>query len=164
MLTSAPRLSAAAMIVTGVALLMTGCAQGATQQAGSTTTPTSTPPASASSSAAPTTASFDGVWSGTWVRVTSPQGSGTYKWVMHQQGRQITGTLEAGNSACLTKGPLTGQISGTHITLHTATPAVNGVGVAHATYHGTLAGGTLSGTGVVRCSVGVGYATWKMTR
>ena len=64
----------------------------------------------------------------------------------------------------LTKGPRTGHVSGSHITLHAVTPAINGTGKATVTYHGTLASGVLSGTGVVKCSVGVGLATWKLTR
>lgn len=157
---SAPRLPAAAMIVTAAALLMTGCASGTTPAATGTSPRTVAP----ASSGTPGTASFSGVWSGTWTRVTPPVGSGTYRWVLHQQGGQITGTLEAGKSACLTKGPLTGKTSGTHIVLHSVTPAVGGVGQASATYHGTLAGGTLSGTATVRCAAGVGLATWTLTR
>lgn len=78
----------------------------------------------------------------------------------------VTGTSYTtdGSSACLTKGPMTGHVSGTHITLPAVAPAINGVGKATATYHGTLAAGTLSGSGVVKCSVGVGYGTWKLTR
>lgn len=157
---SAPRRSAAAMIVTAVTLLMTGCTHGTTPAASSPSTRTNAP----ASSGSPATALFTGVWSGTWTRVTSPHGSGTYRWVLHQRGHQITGTLEAGSSACLTKGPLTGHVNGPHIVLHAVTPAVNGVGQASATYHGTLAGGTLSGTAIVRCSAGVGFGTWKLTR
>ncbi len=159
---SAPRLPAAAMIVTAVVLLMTGCAHKAATAPSSTSTRASAP--APGSLGAHDTASFSGVWSGTWTRVTAPRGSGTYRWVLHQRGRQITGTLKAGHSACLTSGPLTGQVNGPHIVLHAVTPAVNGAGQASATYHGTLRGGTLSGTGTVRCSVGVGIATWHLTR
>jgi hypothetical protein len=84
--------------------------------------------------------------------------------VLHQHGQQITGTIQAGNSACLTTGSMTGHVHGTHIALHAVTPSVTGVGQAHATYHGTLAGNTLSGTAVVTCSAGTGFATWKITR
>lgn len=157
---NAPRMAGAAMIVTAITLLLTGCAHGTTPAAGGVGAGTSVPASSGNAA----TAFFSGVWSGTWTRVTSPRGSGTYRWVLHQRGQQITGTLEAGSSACLTKGPLTGHVSGPHIILHAVTPAVNGVGQASATYHGTLAGGTLSGTAVVKCSVGVGYGTWKLTR
>jgi hypothetical protein len=162
MWTSPPRMLAAAISVIGLILLMTGCEHGTTPAGGGATTPASARGPSGAPSTA--TASFDGTWSGTWTRVTPPTGSGTYTWVLHQQGQQITGTLDARSSACLTNGPLTGHVSGTHITLHAITPAVNGVGEAKATYHGILAAGTLSGTGVVRCSVGVGFATWKLTR
>lgn len=162
MSTSTPRMLAAAIIVTGLTLLMTGCAHGTTPAGGGTSTRASARgPSSAPSTA---TASFDGTWSGTWTRLTPPPGSGTYTWILHQQGQQITGTLSAQHSLCLTKGPLTGHVSGAHITLHAVTPAINGVGKATATYHGTLAASTLSGTGVVKCSVGVGYGTWKLTR
>lgn len=158
--TTTPRIPATAVIITAVALLMTGCTHGTTPTAGDTRTPTSAP----ASSAAPAAASFDGAWSGTWTRVTTPPGHGTYRWVLHQHGQQVTGTIQAGHSACLTNGPLTGRVRGTHITLHAVTPSVTGVGEAHGTYHGTLAGDTLSGTAIVTCSAGTGAATWKMTR
>ncbi|HET7013874.1 MAG TPA: hypothetical protein VFI65_08190 [Streptosporangiaceae bacterium] len=159
---SAPRLPAAAMIATAVILLMTGCGPRAAAPASGTSTPASAP--HSHSPGTPAAASFSGVWTGTWTRTTSPPGSGTYRWVLHQQGHRITGTLEAGNSACLTKGPLTGHVSGPRILLHAITPAVNGTGQASATYHGTLKDGTLSGTGTVKCSAGTGLATWKLTR
>jgi hypothetical protein len=162
---SAPRRPAAALIATAVALLMTGCAHKATPAAGRSSAPVAAPASSApTSSAAPATASVAGTWSGTWTRVTSPPGSGTYQWVLHQHGDQVTGTLQAGHSACLTKGSLTGHVLGTRVILHAVTPAVGGVGQAHATYHGTLAGGTLAGTAIVTCSAGTGFGTWTMKR
>jgi hypothetical protein len=158
---TAPRLPAAAITATIAILLMTGCAHRAATPASNST---STPASAHRPAVTPAAASFSGVWTGTWTRTTQPPGSGTYRWVLHQQGHQITGELQAGNSACLTQGPLTGHASGPHIVLHTVTPAVTGTGQASATYHGTLKGGTLSGTGTVRCSAGTGIATWTLTR
>jgi hypothetical protein len=115
---TAHRPSAAAMIVLAIAMLMTGCTPGTTPAASPTLTRTTGPAASGK----PATASFSGVWSGIWTRVTPPRSSGTYRWVPHQRGHRVTGTLEAGNSACRTKGPLTGHVSGQHIVLHAVTP------------------------------------------
>ena|SRR5258708_4675138 len=154
--------SAAVVFTFVTTVLTTGC----TSSGPSATTGNVSPAASTHTkpSSPADAAVIKGTWSGTWTRVTPPVSSGTYTWVLHQSGQQITGTLTAGQSACLTKGPLTGQISGAHVILHAVTPAVNGVGQAQATYHGVLAGTTLSGTGIVKCSVGVGLAHWKLTR
>lgn len=157
--------AAAAAVSVILGLSLAGCAH-AGAAAGGGASPGNSVAAGSPSANSPSAnaVSFDGTWTGTWTRTSPPRGSGTYQWVLHQHGQQITGTLQAGRSACLTSGPLTGHASGRRITLRAVTPSVTGAGKAFARYRGVLTGDKLHGTGVVTCSAGAGTASWRMTR
>jgi hypothetical protein len=126
-----------------------------------TTPAVSGTPTGTSSSVAGT---VNGTWSGTWTRTSPPPGSGTFTLSLRQQGSSIDGTIDVVASACLTKGTISGTITGASVTLHTVTPPVAGTRKATGDYQGTLAGDTLSGTLTVTCSAGTGVGTWTVTR
>jgi hypothetical protein len=107
---------------------------------------------------------LDGTWKGTWTRTSPPPGNGTVTFVLHVNGQAVTGTVDVGSSACLTKGDISGTLAGTALTMHTSTPAVSGTGQATGDYQGSLNGNKISGTLTVTCSAGVGVGTWEATR
>jgi hypothetical protein len=143
----------------GLVLLIAGC-QKATNTADGAGNTTSAGQPSSTSASTP----FAGTWTGTWTRTSPPPGSGTMTLVLQQSGQSISGTIDVGASACLTKGPVTGSVTGTAISLHTVTPAVNGTGNATGDYQATLSANKITGTLTVSCSVGVGVGTWEVTR
>jgi hypothetical protein len=84
--------------------------------------------------------------------------------VLQQNGASVTGTIDVTSSACLTKGPVSGTMAGSTLTLHATTPAVTGPGEATGDYQATLSGNTIKGTLTVTCSVGTGVGTWQVSR
>ena len=151
-----------------LALLLTGCTHGAAApNTGATTPPAggaSGPPATTDTATTSTATPYEGTWSGTWSRTSPPQTTGTITFVLHQQGQSITGTVDVGGAACLTKGPVNGSVNGADISLHTVTPAASGGGQATGEYQGVLAGTKLSGSLTGGCSLGIGIGTWQVTR
>lgn len=103
-------------------------------------------------------ASLSGTWTGTWRRTSQPPGGGTYTITLTQTGTKVSGTIEAQGSACLTKHPLIGTISGDAILLHVSDAGVK------ADYTGKVTGTSMSGAATVSCSIGVGTADWKVTK
>jgi hypothetical protein len=156
-----------ATVAVGAVLVVTACDRGAarpTTQPTPTGAPATTTTGGATGGGTGGGSTFDGTWSGAWTRTSPPPGNGTMTLVLHQQGQTISGTVDVTASACLTKGDISGSVTGTAITLHTVTPAVSGGGRATGDYQGTLAGSRITGTLTVSCSLGVGVGTWDVTR
>jgi hypothetical protein len=149
----------AATVVIGLLVLAAGCSRDVTDQ-GSANPPASTAGPSTAAAAAPAA----GTWTGTWIRTAPVAGNGTYTFVLQQQGQTITGTIEATGSSCLTKGPVSGTLSGTKLTLHAETPAISGGGQAIGDYDATLAANKITGNIKVTCSTGTGVGTMDLTK
>jgi hypothetical protein len=145
-------------LVVGAGLAATARTDTSTQTSTVTATPTTGVSNGPSGGTRKAQKPLTGTWSGTWQRTSQPPGEGTYTLKVTQLGSTITGTIVAQGSACLTKHQLTGTISGDRVTLHVADKGVT------ADYIGKVSGMSMSGTATVSCTVGIGTATWKVTK
>jgi hypothetical protein len=150
----------AVVLAGALAVLIAGCSSGKKKSTItvppvasnlSAITTASVPSTSAAPSTPATTTAAAAGLSGSWSGQYSGAFTGTFTLTWTQGGSSLTGTITLSTSGTV---PLTGTVSGSHISFGT-------VGSAAITYSGTVAGNSMSGSYQVNGAAG---GSWSATK